>query len=295
MASRGARPWSSTACICSLIGISTRNLRANSTVAAVVPTPSATMRIALRMSASFRPLPNSTPTERLRLSAPVQVSTRSPIPARPARVSRCPPRAVASRVISARPRVIRAAMVFEPSPSPSHAPAAIAMTFFTAPPSSTPVTSTLVYSRNVGPENSSCTLAVSSRSAEAITTAVGSLLATSRANEGPESAATPGVNFTETTCAMSSVIRSRVLSSRPLVALTKTILGSRCGSMRVYTARACAEGITPRTMSACRSAEPRSPVTSTCCGRVNPGRYTSLTRRVRSDSHTSASCTHSAR
>ena len=45
------------------------------------------------------------------------------------------------------PRVIRAARVFSPSPSPSTIPAAMAITFLTAPPSSTPSVSRLVYTR----------------------------------------------------------------------------------------------------------------------------------------------------
>src|SRR6266566_3314969 len=96
------------------------------------------------VSASKRLLPSSTPTERFRLSPPVAVSTRSPRPARPASVSRLPPRATARRVISERPRVITAAIVFAPKPRPAQTPAARAITFFTAPPSSTPTISSLV-------------------------------------------------------------------------------------------------------------------------------------------------------
>jgi hypothetical protein len=53
-------------------------------------------------------------------------------------------------VISARPRVISAARAFNPNPSPSHMPVAIAITFFTAPPISTPVRTVLKYTRSVG-------------------------------------------------------------------------------------------------------------------------------------------------
>ena len=103
---------------------------------------------------SARPRASSMPTWRLRLRVPVQVSTRSPRPLRPASVSRRPPAAQASRVISARPRVISAASALCPSPSPSTTPAAIAMMFFSAPPISTPTTSSLPYSRKYGPRNS---------------------------------------------------------------------------------------------------------------------------------------------
>jgi len=63
------------------------------------------------------------------------------MPARPASVPETAPRATARRVISASPRVMSAARAFSPRPSPSAMPVAIAMTFFSAPPSSTPVTS----------------------------------------------------------------------------------------------------------------------------------------------------------
>ena len=77
--------------------------------APAVPTPSATMCMPASISSSERPLPSSMPTCRLRLSAPVQVSTRSPRPASPLNVSGRAPSATARRVISARPRVISAA------------------------------------------------------------------------------------------------------------------------------------------------------------------------------------------
>ena len=54
------------------------------------------------------------------------------------------PSATPSRVISASPRVISAARELNPSPSPSAMPVATAMTFLSAPPSSTPVTSLCV-------------------------------------------------------------------------------------------------------------------------------------------------------
>ena len=60
-------------------------------------------------------------------------------PGEPREASRAaPPSATPSRVISARPRVISAARAFSPSPSPSTARWRCAITFFSAPPSSTP-------------------------------------------------------------------------------------------------------------------------------------------------------------
>ena len=64
-----------------------------------------------------RPFRSRRPTARLRLSDPVQVSTRSPMPASPANVAGCAPSAMPSRVISASPRVMSAARELKPSPS----------------------------------------------------------------------------------------------------------------------------------------------------------------------------------
>ena len=74
----------------------------------------------------------------------VQVTMRSPIPARPAKVSRQPPRATPRRAISARPRVMSMALVLSPYPMPVQQPVHRAMTFFRAAPSSTPTTSLLL-------------------------------------------------------------------------------------------------------------------------------------------------------
>ncbi len=54
------------------------------------------------------------------------------------------PNAIPSRMISARPRVMMAAAVFSPSPTPAAIPHASAMTFLQAPPTSAPITSALV-------------------------------------------------------------------------------------------------------------------------------------------------------
>ena len=123
-----ARPWRS----------------ASSSTTRVVFTPSATMCISAVISSIVRPRPSCSPTWRLRLCGLMQVAIRSPMPARPEKVSARPPIATPSRVISARPRVITAARVLSPTPSPSPMPAAIAITFLSAPPSSQPTTSRLV-------------------------------------------------------------------------------------------------------------------------------------------------------
>src|SRR6267143_631111 len=106
-----------------------------------VRTPSATCVIPARMSRRLWPRPSPSPTARFRESSPVQVSTRSPIPASPLSVSGLAPFFTASRTSSARPRVMMAARVLLPKPMPSEMPAAMAQTFFNDPPSSTPATS----------------------------------------------------------------------------------------------------------------------------------------------------------
>jgi glycerol-3-phosphate dehydrogenase (NAD(P)+) len=73
-----------------------------------------------------------------------QVTIKSPIPLSPENVSELTPIATPKRVISAIPRVISAAFELSPKPIPSHIPAAIAITFFSDPPSSTPLMSLLV-------------------------------------------------------------------------------------------------------------------------------------------------------
>ena len=88
------------------------------------------------------PRASARPTRRLRDRSPVQVSTRSPSPASPISVSRVPPmrREQPARLgQAARDRARRARC--GRSPSPSLAPAAIASTFLTAPPTSTPAMS----------------------------------------------------------------------------------------------------------------------------------------------------------
>ena len=61
------------------------------------------------------------------------------IPDRPDSVCSCAPIASASFLISERPRVTRAAAELYPMPQPSAMPQAIANTFLSAPPTSTPI------------------------------------------------------------------------------------------------------------------------------------------------------------
>src|SRR5687768_5354920 len=126
------------------IGISTPSRCASASALFVVATPSATVCFPASASSSVFPCPTSRPTARFRLSAPVHVSTRSPMPARPANVDARAPMATPSRVISARPRVMSAARELLPRPTPSRIPVATAITFLSDPPSSTPIRSSCV-------------------------------------------------------------------------------------------------------------------------------------------------------
>ena len=101
-----------------VIGISTPSRAARSCALLVVLTPSATCDIPASTSRSVCPRPSSMPTVRLRDRSPVQVSTRSPMPASPASVSGLAALRTASREISARPRVMSAARVLWPEAEP---------------------------------------------------------------------------------------------------------------------------------------------------------------------------------
>ena len=63
--------------------------------------------------------------------------------------------------------------MLSPKPMPCPMPQASAMTFFTAPPSSQPTTSVLVYGRKYAVLQSFCTAAARASSTQATTVAVG--------------------------------------------------------------------------------------------------------------------------
>jgi hypothetical protein len=79
----------------------------------------------------------------LRDWAEEQVSKRSPRPDSPISVSGFAPKDAPMRRSSTKPRVTMAAWALAPSPAPVTAPAAMAKTFFSAPPISTPIRSSL--------------------------------------------------------------------------------------------------------------------------------------------------------
>ena len=206
---------------------------------------------------SVSPCASATPSARLRLRLPVVVSTRSPMPARPAKVSGSAPSATPSRVISASPRVMSAARGLWPSPRPSRMPAATAITFLSAPPSSTPMTSSSEYTRKRGVAKSCC----ASRAAGLVARGGhdrGRLARhTSAAKLGPESAANRACGrHSANTCDMSA----SVSVSMPLVALTTSVPGATAPRPCVTTARTAWLGGAETTTSAPRTASPASPI-----------------------------------
>src|SRR6266545_3649399 len=144
---RGGLFLKSTLATSRAMGSSTPWRSPRATAVRVVLTPSTTAGFPASACSSVLPCPSATPRVRLRDKAPVAVRIRSPMPARPANVIGCAPSVTPSRVISASPRVIRAARALNPSPRPSRIPAARAITFLSAPASSTPTKSVCEYTR----------------------------------------------------------------------------------------------------------------------------------------------------
>src|SRR5207302_6907784 len=214
----GDLPWNNTSATSRAIGSSTPWRSASVTAERAVFTPSTTLARPASASSSRFPLPSSTPSRWLRDSGPVAVRMRSPIPASPAKVAGSAPSATPRRVISANPRVIRAARVLWPIPRPSRMPAARAMTFLSAPASSTPSMSVAEYTRKNPVENTCWARWATACSRAAATTAVGWRAYTSRANEGPDSTAI-GVSFGRTSASTHEGVERRS-GSRPLDTLT---------------------------------------------------------------------------
>src|SRR3990172_5293124 len=132
------------------IGISTEKGSARVTAAFAALTPSFTVGLRRNRSAREAPLPSASPNCRFLDRSPVHVNTKSPRPARPASVSARAPIATPSRAISRTPLVTSAANALCPKPSPSTTPAAMAITFLSDPPNSTPKGSDPAYTRKVG-------------------------------------------------------------------------------------------------------------------------------------------------
>ena len=128
-ASAGRRRPSSKATTASLMGISTPSWRARcTTVRRCTHLGHVAERVhGLRQRLPLRQQQSHTPVAR---GSPGGGRTRSPRPDRPMKkVSARAPRARPRRVISARPRVMRAARALRPRCRPSHRPVAMASTF----------------------------------------------------------------------------------------------------------------------------------------------------------------------
>src|SRR5215469_9274458 len=117
-------------------GISTFCEAASSTSTGAVNSPSASFP-----GAGLAPRPSARPRAKLRDCGLEQVRIRSPSPERPTSVSLRAPSARPKRASSEKPRVVSAACAEAPKLLPTTMPAAIASTFFAAPPISTPRTS----------------------------------------------------------------------------------------------------------------------------------------------------------
>ena len=125
----------------------------------------------------------------------------------------------------------------------------MAITFFTAPPTSTPTTSEVVYTRNLEEEKTLCTLAATVSVVAAAVTAVGRPHATSAAKLGPDNTTTRTLRDSPSTSASTALIVCKVSSSIPLVVLT--ISGTFCkeGAIALVTARIAWEGTASTTSS----------------------------------------------
>ncbi len=235
----------------------------------------------------------SFPTVWFRLSVPVQVNTRSPIPESPANVCGFAPSLTPRRRISANPRVIKAARVFNPSPSPSMIPEAMAITFLTAPPSSTPITSSLVYTLKNGVTKTFCTNAATSGSADAAVTTVGTFFATSLPKLGPDKTASLFLNVPGSTSSSTPVIVRCVLFSIPLDAETIIDRSDRYSKNFSAVSRITCEGTTTRTRSLSETTPARSLDGSIFSERPIPGKNNLFSWVSAIHAFTSFSYTHS--
>ena len=107
---------------------------------------------------------------------------------------------------------------------PVQQPVQRAMTFFRAAPSSTPMTSLLLYTRKWSLMNRSWTTSAAVWSGQAETTAVGTCRATSSAWEGPERTTTG--HLSSVTSRMIWVMRREVPFSMPLETDTRMASGA---------------------------------------------------------------------
>ncbi len=167
------------------------------------------------------------------------------------------PSASPSRVVSASPRVMIEAFVLSPKPIPSAMPTASAMTFLTAPPSSTPTTSVWVYGRKYGAEHAAATCSATSASVQATTVAVGCRAAISLARFGPDTTAMrPG--DLPVTSAITSLMRRSEPCSTPFMRLTSTAASPIAEDQAARLSRRLWDGTASTTIFAPSSTSPGS-------------------------------------
>ena len=128
-------------------------------------------------------------------------------------------------------------------------PTASATTFFTAPPSSIPMTSSFVYGRNHGVTHDVATRSAVASSTQATTLAAGWRSAISRARFGPE---TTTIRWASTwpTSAMTSLIRLVVPSSTPFISETTAASAGSSGAQPSRLPRRVCDGTARTTTSA---------------------------------------------
>mmetsp|Transcript_7873 Transcript_7873/g.20826 ORF Transcript_7873/g.20826 Transcript_7873/m.20826 type:complete len:215 (-) Transcript_7873:612-1256(-) len=192
------------------------------------------------MHCRLSPRPSRTPTVRFRESGPKHVRNASPTPERPDSVTGCPPRSTATRRISEQPRVTSAATALVPRPRPSHSPAAMAITFFTAPATSSPTTSFDINTRKHGEDSIIARRCANRASFDATTTAVGSCSIISRANDGPDKYASG--RFLPRTSGSNSHISLSSLTSSPLDVQSTGVSTRMCLATSVRNARVACTG-----------------------------------------------------
>ncbi len=162
-------------------------------------------------------------------------------------------------------------LALSPSPMPSAMPTARPMTFLTAPPSSQPTTSVLVYGRKYGVWQAACRRWATASSVQATTAAAGMRAAISRARLGPVTTAIRSAP-TLATSSTTSLIRMAEPSSTPFIRDTRTVPGASSGVHSARLARRVWEGTARTVKSASRRASAGSAVALRFSGSSTPGR-----------------------
>src|SRR3984893_11741116 len=205
--------------------------------------------MAASASSSVAPRAIASPSRRLRECGLEHVTTQSPSPASPAKVITRAPALTPRRASSATPRVRIAALPLSPAPMPSHTPAAIATTFFNAPPYSTPTRSLVVHTRKLARVQASRPCSAAS-CAPPTTLAAGRPRATSIAMLGPLSAVILASQRAPSTSDSTALMVRPLRSSKPLAALTTTASGAMCAAAAVAISRMPCVGIASSTIPA---------------------------------------------